>query len=302
MRYQYYICDVFTNRRFGGNQLAVLPSADGLSTERMQQITREFNFAETSFVLPARSGHTRQVRIFTPAQEVPFAGHPNVGTAFTLATTGAFGALDGSMTVTFEEKAGIVPIRIERRGEAIFCELTAPETLSIGKTVSVESVAAATSLSPGDFVTNVHSPQVASVGLPFIMAQLQSRDALKRARINTPAFDAVAAHGVMPDIHMYVRADRHRSDDFDIHARMFAPFDGVPEDPATGSANCALAAMLTRYDDTPSGTFRYRISQGVDMGRPSVLEARVEKRDGAIVSSHIGGDCVLVSEGWIEVG
>jgi trans-2,3-dihydro-3-hydroxyanthranilate isomerase len=302
MRYQYYICDVFTDARFGGNQLAVLPSAEGLTTEQMQQITREFNFAESSFVLPPTAGHTRRVRIFTPANEVPFAGHPNVGTAFTLATTGAFGEIGDSRTVTFEEKAGVVPMYIERRGERIFCELTAPEKLSIGKKVSLQAVAAAVSLTPSDLVTSTHPPQVASVGLPFIMVQLRDRAALKRARINTAAFDALAAEGVTPDIHMYVRIERKGDDDFDIHARMFAPLDGVPEDPATGSANCALAAMLTHYDPAPSGTFRYRISQGVEIGRPSVLEARIEKREGTLISAHIGGGSVLVSEGWIEVG
>ena len=298
MRYAYYICDVFTDVRFGGNQLAVLPSAEGLSTAQMQAITREFNFAESSFVLPAVSGHTRRVRIFTPAKEIPFAGHPNVGTAFTLATTGAFGEIRDSMTVEFEENAGIVCIRIERRGKGIFCELTAPEKLSIGKRLPPDAVAAALSLTPDDFVTDTHAPQVASVGLPFIMVQLKDRAALERARINTGAFDALAAEGVIPDIHMYVRS----GDDFDIRARMFGPLDGVPEDPATGSANCALAAMLTHYDPARSGTFRYRISQGVQIGRPSVLEARIEKRDGALTSAHIGGESVLVSEGWIDVG
>jgi trans-2,3-dihydro-3-hydroxyanthranilate isomerase len=301
MRFQYYICDVFTDTRFGGNQLAVLPFAEGLATEQMQQITREFNFAESTFVLPPKSGHTRQVRIFTPAKEIPFAGHPNVGTAFTLATTGGFGEVRDSTTVTFEEKAGVVPIRIERRNGRLFCELTAPEKLSIGTKVPVESVATAVSLTPDDFVTQTHPPQVASVGLPFIMVQLKDRAALKRARINTGAFDTLAAAGVIPDVHMYVRMAKD-DDDFDIHVRMFAPLDGVPEDPATGSANCALAAMLTHYDPAPSGTFRYRISQGVEIGRPSVLEARMEKRDGALVSAHIGGGSVLVSEGWIEVG
>lgn len=302
MRYRYYTCDVFTDTRFGGNQLAVLPSAEGLTTEQMQQITREFNFAESSFVFPPKLGHTRQVRIFTPAKEIPFAGHPNVGTAFVLAATGECGEIRDSMTVTFEEKAGVVPLRIERRGERLFCELTAPETLSIGKKVPPQSVATAVSLTPDDFVTVTHPPQVASVGLPFIMVQLEDRGALERARINTGAFDALAAEGVIPDVHMYVRMPRGDGGDFDIHARMFAPLDGVPEDPATGSANCALAAMLTQYDPASAGTFRYRVSQGVEIGRPSVLEARVEKRDGAITSAHIGGGSVLVSEGWIEVG
>jgi trans-2,3-dihydro-3-hydroxyanthranilate isomerase len=301
MRFRYYICDVFTTTRFGGNQLAVLPEAEGLTDRQMQAITREFNFAESSFVFPPKQGHTRQVRIFTPATEVPFAGHPNVGTAFVLATIGELGQLGQMMTVKFEEKAGVVPIRIERRGELIWCELTAPERLSLGNEVSVQSIASAVSLSPGDFVTTTHAPQVASVGLPFIMAELNDRAALARSKINMTGFDELRTQAVTADVHLYVRDGAASAGDFNIHARMFAPLDGVPEDPATGSANCALSAMLTRLDDTSSGTFCYRISQGVDMGRPSVLEARAEKRDGEVVSSHIGGACVLVSEGWITV-
>src|SRR5438477_1350335 len=126
MDYHYYICDVFTDTRFGGNQLAVLPEAVGLSAEQMQQIAREFNFSESTFVLPAEAGHTRRVRIFTPTAELPFAGHPNVGTAFVLAAAGELGGLDEPITVTFEEKAGVVPISIQRRGRTgIWCELAA---------------------------------------------------------------------------------------------------------------------------------------------------------------------------------
>ena len=137
MRYRYFTCHVFTDIRFGGNQLAVLPEADGLSDEQMQQIAREFNFSETTFVLPAQQGHARRVRIFTPPREVPFAGHPNIGTAFVLARMGAFGALDEPLAVTFEEDAGLVPLAIHRReGERIWCELTAPQSLTLGQTVS----------------------------------------------------------------------------------------------------------------------------------------------------------------------
>lgn len=302
MRYRYYICDVFTDTRFGGNQLAVLPEADGLTGAQMQQIAREFNFAETSFVFPATSGHTRRVRIFTPAREIPFAGHPNVGTAFVLATAGELGKLGATTTVTFEEGAGVVPLRIERRGERLLCELTAPEPLSLGQTVSPQLVARAVSLAPEDLVTETHAPQVASVGLAFIMVELKHRAALKSARIDMAGFETLGAQDMTPDVHMYVRTRRKDGDDFDIRARMFAPLDGIPEDPATGSANCALAAMLAHYDGSASGTYRFRISQGVELGRPSVLEARIEKRDGAVASAHMGGECVMVSEGWIEAG
>jgi trans-2,3-dihydro-3-hydroxyanthranilate isomerase len=302
MRYQYFTCDVFTNKRFGGNQLAVLPAADGLTGPLMQQIAREFNFAETAFVLPPTSGHAKRVRIFTPTMEVPFAGHPNVGTAFVLASTGVFGEIGDAITVTFEEGAGPVPMRIERRGERIFCELTAPEKLSLGQTVPPEVIARAVSLAPEDIVTDTHPPQVASVGLAFILVERKHRAALKSARINVAGFEALAVKDVTPHVHLYVRTQRQNGDEFDLRARMFAPLDGIPEDPATGSANCALAAMLARYDDASSGTYRYRISQGVELGRPSVLEARIEKREGVIASAHMGGESVMVSEGWIEVG
>jgi len=298
MDYRYYICDVFTDTRFGGNQLAVVPEARGLSAEQMQQIAREFNFSESTFVLPAEAGHTRRVRIFTPTTELPFAGHPNVGTAFALAAAGEFGPLDEPITVTFEEKAGVVPIAIQRRdGTGIWCELAAPGRLSLGKTISPASLAAAVSLTADDVVTTTHPPQVASVGLPFLFAELRDRAALERARPDMGGIDALAAQGVVPDVHLYV----HSADDFDLRARMFAPLDGVPEDPATGSANCALAALLSHYDAAASGAFRWRIAQGVEMGRPSVLEARTEKRDGVVVVARIGGLSVLVSEGIIHL-
>src|SRR6478736_5778359 len=147
MKYRYYICDVFTERRFGGNPLAVLPKAEGLSDHEMQQITREFNFSESAFVFPAKAGNTRHVRIFTPAGEIPFAGHPNVGTAFVLASAGEFGQIKSSLTVTFEEESGLVSITIyESGGKVASCELTAPQSLSFGKTLPVELVAAAISV------------------------------------------------------------------------------------------------------------------------------------------------------------
>jgi trans-2,3-dihydro-3-hydroxyanthranilate isomerase len=297
VRYHYYICDVFTDTRFGGNQLAVLPEADGLSDQQMQQVAREFNFSESAFVLPPAQGNARRVRIFTPATEVPFAGHPNVGTAFILATIGAFGPIDAAITVTFEEKAGLVPITIRRREGMLWCELSAPERLSLGKSVSAEVLASAVSLAASDVVTTTHGPQVATVGLPFLMAELRDRSALARARIHAQGFDAIKAQGVMPDVHLYTKS----ADEFDIRARMFAPFDGVPEDPATGSANCALAGLLSHYSPIANGSFHWRIAQGVEMGRPSVLHARAEKRDGMVIATWIGGTSVLVSEGTIEV-
>ncbi len=299
MRYQYFLCDIFTNTRFGGNQLAVLPHADGLSDEQMQKIAREFNLSETAFVFPPEAGHTRKVRIFTTTTEVPFSGHPNIGTAFALATLGEFGKVSSTMQVYFEEKAGLVPVSIMKpQGKPLVCRLAAPERLSLGAVASLQLLAEAISIDPADIVTWNHPPRVASVGLPFLFAELKDRDALQRAAIDMKKLRALANEGLTPDIHVYVRS----GDDFDIRARVFAPLDGVPEDPATGSANCALAGLLSHYDEAPSGRFQWRIAQGVEMGRPSVLHAEAKKENGTVVKTSIGGACVMVAEGFIEVG
>ena len=301
MRYRYYLCDVFTDTRFGGNQLAVLPQAAGLSSERMQQVAREFNFSETTFVFPPEEAeHTNTVRIFTPGGEVPFAGHPNIGTAFVLATTGLLGEIDTTLTVTFEERAGLVPITIHKRpDQSVWCELAAPERLSLGKTVDVETIAPVLSLTADDIAAGTHLPQVASVGLPFLFVEVQDRVALERIRVNREKLETLVTDSIPSLIHVYTRSDDANCD---VRARMFAPLLGVPEDPATGSANCALAGLLGHYAQRSQGMFDWRIVQGVELGRPSLLEARAEKRAGVVTDTWIGGACVLVGEGWIEVG
>jgi len=297
VQYRFFICDVFTTERFGGNQLAVLPDAQGLSTERMQQVAREFNYSESTFVTSAGDLRSRHVRIFTPSIEVPFAGHPNVGTAFALANDGAFGDIGDGMTVTFEEAAGTVPISVRRDDEGlIWCELEAPEQLSLGGKVDASRIAAALSLDESDIVTSTHDPQVASVGLPFLMVELASTDALSRAQVVIAGLESLREDGITPDVHLYVRSN----DDVDIRARMFAPLDGVPEDPATGSANCALVALLTEVDEQYSSGGSWRIAQGVEMGRPSILEARTSREEDTI-KVWIGGYSVLVAEGSIDI-
>lgn len=298
MKYPYVTCDVFTKTRFGGNPLAVLPHADGLSDQQMQQIAREFNFSESTFVFPAQAGHSRSVRIFTPAREVPFAGHPNVGTAFVLAASGELGEIRSSLRITFEEKAGLVPITIrEANGKVTTCDLSAPQSLVFGKRIAAQLVASAVSLALEDVVTDTHPPQVASVGLPFLMVELKDRSALARARANISGFERIASEEVRPSIYLYTRSD----DDFDIRARMFAPLGGLAEDPATGSASCVLAGLLAHFDAQRSANYVYRIAQGVEMGRPSSLTARAEKADGTVTETGVGGRCVMVSEGFIEV-
>src|SRR5438067_9559070 len=304
MKYRYYTCDVFTETRFGGNPLAVLPKADGLSDHQMQQIAREFNFSESTFVFPAKIDQTCHVRIFTPGGEIPFAGHPNVGTAFVLAATGEFGEINSSLTVSFEEEAGLVSVAIRaEQGKIITCELTAPQSLSLGETVPAELVASAVSLNRDDIATDMHHPQICSVGLPFVFTELKDRSALERARINMSGFDALRDLGVNPQLHLYTQVSESEPDGhgFDIRARMFAPLSGVPEDPATGSANCTLGGLLAHHKEQSSGTFSWRIAQGVEMGRPSTLLARAEKADGTVQATWVGGSCVMVSEGFIYV-
>lgn len=298
MEFQYYICDVFTDRQFGGNQLAVLPDALGLTDVQMQQIAREFNFSESTFVFPAEYDNTRKIRIFTPATEVPFAGHPNIGTAFVLASVGELRGFNDANEIVFEEKAGLVRITIHSLTDgSVECELEAPQKLSLGPTVSAETVASVLSLSVNDLVTVTHPPQVASVGLPFLIAELRDISALRRARINMDNLEKLAAQGISPFIHLYIKSN----DAFDIRARMFAPLDGVPEDSATGSANCTLAGLLSHYCEPKSGHFSWQIAQGVEMGRPSLLKARAEKKGGMVTSTWIGGSCVMISKGVIFV-
>ncbi len=296
MEYEYYICDVFTGTPFGGNQLAVLPDAVGLTDQQMQQIAREFNFSESSFVFPPEKGFTKKVRINTPVREIPFAGHPNIGTAYVLAVTGSFGETRPSMQVIFEEKAGLVEINITRQENGhLYCELKAPEPFSTGIKIPAEMVANALSVEKEDIVVKHHEPQLASVGLPFVITEVRDPDTLKKLKPNPGGLEQIAAFGISPSIHIYTRS----SDEFDIRARMFAPMSGVPEDPATGSANCALGGLLTELRTEKSGQFTYKIAQGFEMGRPSVLYSRAAKEDGKVVATWIGGEAVITCKGTI---
>ncbi len=266
--------------------------------EQMQLIAREFNYSETTFVLPAEQGYTNKVRIFNRKYEMPFAGHPNIGTAFTLATIGALGDFAETTEVIFEEQAGLVSVSIRKeQDKPIWCELKAPETLSLDTTVEVERMAAILSLTQDEIIIETHQPRVASVGLPFVITELRDRAALERVRVNTTLLAELEAEGIRPSLFTYI----HSGDDFDIRARMFAPLAGTIEDPATGSANCALVAMLTHYNEAHNGAFSWRIAQGVEMNRPSFLEARTQKQNGNVTGVWIAGRSVMISEGTLEV-
>jgi trans-2,3-dihydro-3-hydroxyanthranilate isomerase len=299
MQRRYITVDVFTDRAFGGNPLAVVLDAGGLTTAQMQAIASEFNYSETTFVLPPQDGaHDAQVRIFTVNREIPFAGHPNVGTAFVLATLAAR-PLAGLL---FEEKAGLVPVAIlQDGGSVVGAELTAPERLSKLSQVSTEQVAACISLSPADIRTDRHPPQIVSVGLPFLMAEVASREALRRARPDAAAFARIFPRDGSDAIYFYTR-DVPAAEACDLQARMFHPrASGLSEDPATGSATVATAALLADLSSEKDGELKLRVGQGVDMGRPSLLLTRVVKQGNAIASAHVGGRCVQMMEGTFRL-
>lgn len=299
MQRRYVTVDVFTDRAFGGNPLAVVLDAEGLSTEQMQAIATEFNYSETTFVLPpADEANDANVRIFTVRSELPFAGHPNVGTAFVLATQAA----RTPARLTFEEKAGLVPVEIlTAQGRVVGSEFRAPRPLSKGATVDATAAAAILSLSAADIVTGRHPPTIASVGLPFLIVEIASREAVRRAAPDAAAFwktfPAVGADAV----YFYTRDIPASEQPLDLQARMFHPgAAGLSEDPATGSATGAAAAFLADLDAARDGELRLRIGQGVDMGRPSLLLTRVAKQNGAVVSTHVGGNCVPMMEGVLR--
>jgi trans-2,3-dihydro-3-hydroxyanthranilate isomerase len=266
----------------------------------MQSIAAEFNYAETTFVLPPKDPkHTAHVRIFTPKAEMPFAGHPNVGTAFVLVTQ----AEKAQARLKFEEKAGLVPVEIlTAQGRVVGAEFAAPKPLSKGATVDAKEAAAILSLSAADIWTDRHPPQIASVGLPFLIVEVASREAVKRAKPDAAAFWTTFPAVGADAIYFYTRDVPAAEQPLDLQARMFHPgAAGLSEDPATGSATGAAAAFLADLDAMRDGEVGLRIGQGFDMGRPSLLLTRVIKQGGAIVSTHVGGNCVQMMEGTLRM-
>jgi trans-2,3-dihydro-3-hydroxyanthranilate isomerase len=297
MQIDFVTVDVFTTTKFGGNPLAVVLDARGLASAQMQAIAAEFNLAETTFVLPPQDpANTAQVRIFTPRAEMPFAGHPNVGTAFVLAAERK-GTIKEPFL--FEEKAGLVRLDlIKDGGTVIGARLNPPQPLQRGAAIAPDLIATVCSLDAADIETAGHTPCVASCGTPFVFAALKTRAALAKAQ---PRRDVFATHikaDVATGILLYVK---EQSDDADVQARMFAPLFGVPEDPATGSANVVLVGLLASLRPERHLILNLRIAQGVDMGRPSLLEAAAEKRNGEITALSIGGRCVPMMRGTLEL-
>jgi trans-2,3-dihydro-3-hydroxyanthranilate isomerase len=301
MKLNFVTIDVFTGTQFDGNPLGVVLNAQGLSGGQMQAIAAEFNLAETTFVLPPKDpAHTAEVRIFTPRNEMPFAGHPNVGTAFALARAGtSYGRAVGGDSVLFEEKAGLVPISLLKDGSTVTgARLASPQLLELGTEVSTELIASACTLSVDDIETRNHPPRIVSCGAPFILAELKERASLAAATARAEIFAREVSRQPAVSILIYTQVDEGG---IDIRARMFAPHRGIPEDPATGSANVALVGLLAKLHPAPDLRMTKIIAQGVEMGRPSLLEAMAEKKSGEVTATYIGGRCVPVMSGAIEL-
>ncbi len=301
MELSFVTVDVFTGAQFAGNPLGVVLNAEGLSGGQMQAIAAEFNLAETTFVLPPKQpANTAEVRIFTPRYEMPFAGHPNIGTAFALARAGtSYGrAVDGDKVV-FEEKAGLVPISLQREGAMVIgARLASPQALTTGAEIPAELVASACSLSVDDIETRHHRPCIASCGVPFILAEVKGRAKLAEAVGRSDIFMNEVSRQPATSIMIYTQVSESG---LDIRSRMFAPHHGIPEDPATGSANVALIGLLAKLRAEPELRLVKTIAQGVEIGRPSLLQAEAVKSDGVVTATYIGGRCVPVMAGTIDL-
>jgi trans-2,3-dihydro-3-hydroxyanthranilate isomerase len=291
MGFDFTLVDVFTGRPFGGNQLAVFPDAAGIADRTMQQLAREFNFSETTFVLPPGDpACTCRVRIFTPHRELPFAGHPTVGTAAVLASLG--GAAAARQRFVFEE--GIGPVTVDVDGPAIQLRLRTPEYETTDQAPPAAAIARALTL-PEDAIAE---SWYAGIGLRFCFVRLTDPGALDRAVLDKAAWSAGVAGGWSPDLYLFAGDYR---DGATVDARFFAPAVGVEEDPATGSACASLVASLAQRSPERDGTYRLAIRQGVAMGRPSELEGSARKQDGHLAEVLVAGRATIVGHGTMTL-
>lgn len=300
--HRFVTLDVFTSAAFGGNQLAVFPDASGIPEEALLRITREFNYSEVTFCYPpSNSANTKRVRIFTPGKEVPFAGHPTVGTAIALHLLGGGGATRGAdVKLVLEEGVGPVPITVRTGDGAPFAQFAVAKLPEIGPPApSRGMLAEILSIDAEDIHASPMAPQNVSCGLPFLMVPLRSVEAVSRSRVRMDKFEATLKSAWAPEI--FVFAKKPEGDEAHVHARMFAPGINISEDPATGSANACLAGYLAARSPQRDGTLAWKVDQGIEMERPSRLEIEADKSAGAITAIRVGGNAVMVSEGTLTL-
>ncbi len=296
----FHTLDVFTEARYGGNPLAVVLGADGLSTARMQSIAREFNLSETTFVQQAERADTAfRVRIFTPTSELPFAGHPTIGTACLLAELG-LSAQGADVQFALGENVGPVAVRVRRTpGEPAFAQLSVAKLPEYGLAAPPADVLAGILGLERSAILAESAPgaRAVSCGVPFLLVPLRSPESLAGIEVDTGLLRRTLATmpvgGVAPiGVFAYAKAYER-----DWQARMFAPEFGVVEDPATGSAAAAFAGALATESEMRDGALHWQLAQGLEMGRPSLLHLEADKRDGKVTAVRVGGHAVRVSEG-----
>ncbi len=299
----FHTLDVFTDTPLGGNPLAVVLDAEGLDKARMQAIAREFNLSETVFVLPAEApAHTARLRIFTPKGELPFAGHPTVGTAVLLAElNGADAGARRDAIIVLEEEVGPVRVGVRMRpGEAPFAAFDVPKLPRDGGAPAPEDqIAAALGLAPSEIGFENHVPSRFTAGIAFTFVPVRDLETIGRARIVAQHWAAGFRGDSLGAAYLYCRQTVHTHSHF--HARMFAPGLGLPEDPATGAAAAAFAGVLHRFDAPTSGAHSCLIEQGYEMSRPSSITLEVEIAGGEMRNVRIGGHAVHVMKGELAV-
>lgn len=300
---RYVTLDVFTPEPFGGNQLAVFPDARGIPERALLPVTREFNFSETTFVYPPDDArHTRRVRIFTPGGEIPFAGHPTVGTAHALAELGEIALTGATTRIVFEEGVGPVPVTIRaEEGRAVFAQLTAARRPEIVPAAIPDAAALAgiLSLDAGDLALGEWMPEVRSCGIAFLFVRVRDRAAVARARVRTDRWERTLAGTPASEISVFAGGGERPGSD--LHVRVFVPGLSVPEDAATGGAAAAMAGYLGARDPRRDGTLRWVLEQGFEMGRPSIIELEADKVGNMVTAVRVGGASVMMSEGRMRI-
>jgi trans-2,3-dihydro-3-hydroxyanthranilate isomerase len=298
---RFHTLDVFTDERFGGNPVAVVMEAGGLSPRLMQAIAREFNLSETVFVLPATDPRaTHKVRIFTPARELPFAGHPTIGTAILLAQLGE--GQTGDPSVLLEEGVGVVPVAVRLASDRPgYAQLTTPRLPEKGPPPPpAAELAELLSLPLAAIVDDAGDrPEAYSCGLPYLMLPVRDRSMLGRAEMVEERWRRTLRDYWAPDVYVFCRDPELAGSS--IRARLFGNQRGIVEDPATGSAAVALAGYLARRTPISDGTLQWTIEQGFEMGRPSLLYLETILAGGAVGAVRLGGAAVRVSEGTLTV-
>jgi len=302
MKLPFATYDVFTNRRFGGNPLAIVEEADALSTEQMQTIAREFNLSETIFVrTPKDAANTASVRIFLPTAEIPFAGHPTVGCAIHLAAKKYKEGCSFETEIRLEEMAGLVPVKVSRIGDVPRAQFTAPVVpFAVDVPLpSVEEVAQALGLSVSDIGIDGHGLGVFQGGPSFFFVPLNNRAALARAKVIEPHWSAALSGMGTGKAYLYALGGDGAGTNF--RSRMYAPGEGIPEDPATGSATALLAAQLLKAESLKDGTHRWKLEQGYEMGRPSDLWLEADVAGAKLTAVRVAGQAVQIMSGVLEL-